>query len=69
MIALHCRKNPASGRMEPELTVKVGDLVKYLQTGDLHLVVATEGENFYLDGWGDFKFGLLTEIEVINESR
>ena len=48
--------------------MKVGDLVRYLQTGGIHLVVDTEGENFYLDGWGDFEFGPLTEIEVISES-
>ena len=48
--------------------MKVGDLVKYLQTGEIHLVVAIEGETFYLHGWGDFEFGPLTEIEVISEN-
>jgi hypothetical protein len=48
--------------------MKVGDLVRYLQTGCIHLVVDIEDETFYLDGWADFPFGPLTEIDVINES-
>jgi len=48
--------------------VRVGSLVKYLITGEIHLVVATEGETFYLDRWGDFEFGPLTEIEIISEN-
>ena len=49
--------------------MKVGDLIRYMQTGRIHLVVDVKGETFYLDGWGDFPFGPLTDIEVISESR
>lgn len=45
--------------------MKVGDLVRYLQTGDIHLVMNIENDTFYLLGWGDFPFGPLTEIEII----
>jgi hypothetical protein len=50
--------------------MKVGDLIRYMQAGSIHLVVAIEGDTFYLSGWGDFPFSLqLTEYEVISESR
>ena len=49
--------------------MKVGDLVRYLITGNIHLVWWTDGANFHLSGWGDFPFGSLTEIEVISEAR
>jgi len=51
--------------------VKVGDLVRYLQTDTFHIVTFFDESTgaFQLWGWGDFCFGPLTEIEIVNESR
>ena len=50
--------------------MKVGSLVRYIQTNTLHLVTFFDAPTgmFHLRGWGDFEFGPLTEIEVINAS-
>ena len=48
--------------------MKVGSLVRYLQTDTFHLVTFFDKSTgvFHLDGWDDFSFGALTDIEVIN---
>jgi hypothetical protein len=49
----------------------VGSLVLYLQTDTVHLVTFFDKSTgrFRLDGWGDFNFGPLTEIEVLDANR
>jgi hypothetical protein len=51
--------------------MQVGSLVRYTQTDTLHLVTFFDvlTGRFHLDGWGDFDFGPLTEIEVISADR
>ena len=51
--------------------MKVGSLVRYLQTDTIHLVTFFDKSTgrFHMDSWGDCDFGPLTEIEVINASR
>ena len=51
--------------------MQVGSLVRYTQTDTLHLVTFFDvlTGRFHLDGWGDFAFGPLTEIEVISADR
>ncbi len=51
--------------------MQVGSLVRYLQTDTVHLVTFFDRSSgrFHLDGWDDFDFGPLTEIEVLNASR
>ncbi len=51
--------------------MQVGSLVRYLQTDTLHLVTYFDEStgSFHLDGWNDFSFGPLTEVEVLNASR
>jgi hypothetical protein len=51
--------------------MQVGSLVRYILTDTVHLVTFFDKSTgrFHMRGWGDFDFGPLTEIEVINASR
>ena len=51
--------------------MQVGSLVRYIQTNTVHLVTFFNKSTgrYRLDGWGNFDFGPLTEIEVLNASR
>ena len=51
--------------------MQVGSLVRYTQTNTVHLVTFFDKSTgrYRLDGWGDFDFGPLTEIEGLNASR
>ena len=51
--------------------MQVGSLVRYIQTNTVHLVTFFDKSTgrYRLDGWGNFDFGPLTEIEVLNASR
>ncbi len=51
--------------------MKVGDLVRYLRTDTFQIVTFFDeltGE-CQLWGWGDYCFGPLTHIEIVNERR
>ena len=61
----------ANANMSRLRKMQVGSLVRYTQTDTLHLVTFFDVLTcrFHLDGWGDFDFGPLTEIEVISADR
>ena len=48
--------------------MKVGDLVKYIETGTLHLVLTNSKFFIYLSGFPDNQVFSPDDVEIISES-